>query len=249
MTFDENDINRAQDGRFDYKIGSAPTFALPDQQTAYVSVPGMGAWPVDVPPELPYNPPPAAASIYDYDNEFYANGQYNNPYAPASEDDYYDGRPKGMDMVTRVQTRLTLWRGNIDKRYTRDGIEAAAYGHEMNGNIVNPRAAVLGAVIENELHRRRGHTRSFAGHHIKEAQERLTVLDTKAGSRRTFEEVHLIATAATDIDDARAAHSEQMLTELNRLYKTWFDTEVSAEAVARSVRENGVAGTTELLTR
>lgn len=249
MTFNENDVNRQDDGRFDYKVGSAPSFALPDQEVSYVSLPGLGAWPVGQPVALPYSPPPAAVSIHSYEDAGYAGGRYNTPYAPAAEDPYYSERREGLDFVSRLQTRLTLWRGGIDKRYTRDADDAVSYGHKMDGNIVNPRAAVLGAVIENELHRRRGNIRSFAGGNIQQAQEKMGVLDTKAGAKRTFEEVHLIATAATDINDPRAAQSEEMYDSLNTLYKTWFDTDVSAEAVARSVRENGVQGTTELLSR
>lgn len=253
MVFNENDVNREQDGRFGEKVGSAPTFTLPDQQPPaeegeWVKSPWGGAQFVRPTVETPYTPP-SVESISVYEDDTEANRQFDVVRNEARDDEYYAVRETRADIITRTQARMLLWRGNIDKRYRRDAIDAAAYGHQEGGITVNPRAALLGAVIENELHRNRGMYRSLGGTTVRDAQETLGILDTKDGERYSFEDVHLVATAATDIEDGRAAFSDTMRREMRDLYKAWFDhdEDVSAKAVARSVRENGVRGTTELL--
>lgn len=253
MSFNENDVNREQDGRFGEKVGSAPTFSLPDQRPQaeegeWVKSAWGGAAFIRPPVETPYSAP-GVESIHVYEDDTDANRQFDVVRDEARDDEYYSGKGNKTDFVTRTQARLLLWRGNIDKRYSRDAIEAAGYGRQEGGTTVNPRAALLGAVITNELSRNRGVPRPFGGTDVTQAQDTLGILDTKMGERHSFEEVHLVATAATDIDDIRAASSEQMKEELRDLYKAWFANESapSGKAVARSVRENGVRGTTELL--
>lgn len=254
MSFNENDVNREQDGRFGEKVGSAPTFSLPDQRPReeegeWQKSPWGGAMFVRPPVETPYSPP-AVESVHVYEDDTEANRQFDVVRDAQRDDEYYSQKPK-TDFVTKTQARLLLWRGNIDKRYSRDAITAASYGRQEGGTTVNPRAALLGAVITGELSRNRHTTLPFGGTDVQSAQETLGILDTKAGERHSFEEVHLVATAATDIDDVRAARSEEMQEELRDLYKAWFADESapSGKAVARSVRENGVRGTTELLQR
>lgn len=253
MSFNENDVNREQDGRFGEKVGSAPTFSLPDQQPPveegeWVKSAWGGAAFVRPPVETPYSPP-AVESINVYEDDVEANLQFDVVRDEARDHEYYSERETRADIMTRTQARMLLWRGGIDKRYRRDAIDAAAYGHQEGGITVNPRAALLGAVIENELSRNKGMSRALGGTTVRDAQETFGVLDTKAGERYSFEDVHLVATAATDIEDRRAAFSDTMREEMRDLYKAWFEREdeVSAKAVSRSVRENGVRGTTELL--
>lgn len=255
MSFNENDVNREQDGRFGEKVGSAPTFSLPDQRPQaeegeWVKSAWGGAAFIRPPVETPYSAP-GVESISVYEDDTEANQQFDVVRNEARDNEYYSERDTRADMVTRMQARMLLWRGNIGKHYRQDAIDAAAYGRQEGGITINPRAALLGATIENELSRNRGRLRSLGGTTVQHSQETFGILDTKAGERYSFEDVHLVATAATDIDDKRAAFSEEMREEMRDLYKAWFDREdeVSAKAVSRSVRENGVRGTTELLQR
>ena len=251
MSFNENDVNREQDGRFGEKVGSAPTFSLPDQRPAQAED-GQSVWGgVHFPREpvvTPYSPP-AVESISVYEDDTEANQQFDVVRNEVRDYEFYSERTTGVDIMTRMQARMLLWRGNIDKHYRQDAIDAAAYGRQEGGITINPRAALLGATIENELSRNRGMLRSLGGTTVQRSQETFGILDTKAGERYSFEDVHLVATAATDIDDKRAAFSAEMREEMRDLYKAWFarEDEVSAKAVSRSVRENGVRGTTELL--